>query len=207
MFQSRAEKLNEKAFEIFEALDHDCSDSCGYFKQKCSEVPQDVLVTLRDTRAGNEGRTLLHNAARAGKLAAVLFLIRAGHQLEPIDSGVSKITPLMDAIVAEQVEIAVVLVESGASITKTDVNDENALHYAARVGSTRMVKFLIKAAGLSPEETQSCASSTNVKLKFPEDVAKNELTREMLVNYREQGTHASLIRPRSSTSRRAIASR
>ena len=132
MFISQSQKLDERALDIFEALDLDNGETCEYFKQKCNEVPTDVLIKLRDKRIGNEGRTLLHNAARSGSLSAVLHLIRLGHAIEPTDSSLSKITPLMDAITAQNVEIAIVLVESGANIFQQDVNGENSLHYAAR---------------------------------------------------------------------------
>jgi ankyrin repeat protein len=197
MFVSQAQKLDERALDIFEALDLDSGETAEYFKQKCSEVPSDILVTLRDKRIGNEGRTLLHNAARCGSLAAALFLIRLGHAVEPTDSGLSKITPLMDAIMNQHVEIAIVLVESGASIFFQDVNGENALHYAARSGSSRMVKWLIKAAGLNREQIQELTATTNIRLKFPEDLAANTMTKDVLVNFRRLGAHGSLFRKQS----------
>ena len=57
-----------------------------------------------------------------------------------------------------------------------------------------MVKWLIKAAGLSKEEVQEIASSTNIRLKFPEDLASNSMTKDVLVNFRQQGNHNSLFR-------------
>lgn len=194
MFVSQAQKLDEKALEIFEALDLDGGETCEYFKQKCSSVPTEVLITLRDKRVGNEGRTLLHNSARCGSLAATLHLIRLGHALDPTDSSLSRITPLMDAITNEHVEIAIVLVESGANIFFQDVNGENALHYAARSGSSRMVKWLIKAAGLTKEQVQELTATTNIRLRFPEDLTVNSMTKDVLVNFRKQGNHTSLFR-------------
>jgi ankyrin repeat protein len=194
MFVSQAQKKDERALDIFEALDLDNGDTCDYFKEKCNEVTPDQLISLRDKRMGNEGRTLLHNAARAGSLSAVLHLLRLGHAVEPTDSSLSRVTPLMDAIAAQNVEIAIVLVESGANLASQDVNGENALHYAARCGSTRMVKWIIKASGLPRDEIQNLTRSTNIRLKFPEDVAANSMTKDVLVNFREFGNHASLFR-------------
>jgi ankyrin repeat protein len=199
MFVSQAQKLDERALDIFEALDLDSGDSCEYFKQKCSLVSTDVLITLRDKRVGNEGRTLLHNAARRGSLSATLHLLRLGHAVEPTDSSLSRITPLMDAVANEHVEIAIVLVESGASIFLQDVNGENALHYAARAGSSRMVKWLLKASGITKEQIQELTATTNIRLKFPEDLAVNSMTKDVLVNFRKNGSHNSLFR---KTSRR-----
>lgn len=198
MFISQSQKLDERALDIFEALDLDNGETCEYFKQKCNEVPTDVLIKLRDKRIGNEGRTLLHNAARSGSLSAVLHLIRLGHAIEPTDSSLSKITPLMDAITAQNVEIAIVLVESGANIFQQDVNGENSLHYAARSGNCRMIKWIIKAANLSKEQIQDLNSTTNIRLKFPEDLACNSMAKDILVNFRQQGQHGSLFRKQLS---------
>lgn len=194
MFLSQSETFDEKALEIFEALDFDIGENSEYFKEKCNTIPNDVLITLRDKRIGNEGRTLLHNACRSGSLSAVLYLLRLGHEVQPADSGLSKITPLMDAISSNHVEIAIILVESGASLQHIDVNGENALHYTARSGSCRMAKWLIKAAGLSKDKVKEIASTTNIRLKFPEDLALNSLCKEILVNFREHGTCGSLFR-------------
>lgn len=83
---------------------------------------------------GNEGRTTLHNAARKGSLAAMLHIIRAGHEIEPVDSCISRITPLMDAISNRHTECAIILIEAGASLFTQDINGENAFHYVARSG-------------------------------------------------------------------------
>ena len=194
MFVSQAQKLEERALDIFEALDLDNGATSEYFKQKCSEVPKDVLITLRDKRIGNEGRTLLHNAARCGSLSAALHLIRMGHAVDPIDSSLTRITPLFDAITNQNVEIAIVLVESGANIFHRDVNGENALHYAARAGSTRTVKWLLKAANLTTEQVQDLCCTASIRRRYPEDVAVNSMTKDVLVNCRQHGHHVSLFR-------------
>mmetsp|Transcript_25753 Transcript_25753/g.42973 ORF Transcript_25753/g.42973 Transcript_25753/m.42973 type:complete len:253 (-) Transcript_25753:304-1062(-) len=194
MFVSQAQRLDEKALAIFEALDLDNGETCEYFKEKCSEVPPEVLITLRDKRIGNEGRTLMHNAARSGALSAALHLIRLGHDVEPVDSGLSKKTPLMDAVAARNVEIAIILVENGAQLAYQDTNGENALHYAAHAGSSRMVKWLLKASGAGRDEIRKLVTSTNIRLKYPEDLAKSSMTRDVLINYREFGHHTSLFR-------------
>jgi ankyrin repeat protein len=69
------------------------------------------------------------------------------------------------------------------------MSGENALHYCARNGSTIMIHKILQAAELSPSGIQELLSQTNVKLKFPEDVAKNQLTREVLKDYRKTGMH------------------
>lgn len=201
MFISHAEKADSKAFEIFNALDLDHSESAQYFKLKCEEVPSETLIKLRDKRIGNEGRTLLHNAARSGSLAAVIYLIRLGHEVEPVDSSLSKITPLMEAITYQNIEIAIVLVESGARLEKADINGENAFHYAARCGSARIIKWLSKASALANYELKEIASSTNIKLKFPEDLASNVMVKDLLVSLRDQGSFSSYSKKRQDSKR------
>eukprot|EP00601_Ochromonadales_sp_CCMP2298_P002817 CAMPEP_0173172174 /NCGR_PEP_ID=MMETSP1141-20130122/2166_1 /TAXON_ID=483371 /ORGANISM="non described non described, Strain CCMP2298" /LENGTH=128 /DNA_ID=CAMNT_0014094189 /DNA_START=428 /DNA_END=812 /DNA_ORIENTATION=+ len=125
-------------------------------------------------------------------LCLALHLI--GHPVEQVDSGLSKKTPLMDAVAAQNVEIAIVLVENGAQLHYQDTNGENAMHYAARSGSSRMVKWLIKASGMNREEIRNLVSTTNIRLKYAEDLAKNSMTKDVLVNFREFGNSPSLFR-------------
>ena len=199
MFSSLAEENAKHAIDIFEALDLEVP-SGEFFVKKCKEMPKEYILNLRDIRPGNYGRTLLHNAARNGKLSAVLFLIRMGCAVDLIDSRLGGVTPLMDAITFKNIDIAVVLVEAGASVSKVDTNGENALHYAARAGSTRTIRGLLKAANLRTDEIQELASATNIKLQFPEDLAQNSMVKDVLVNFREQGAHTSLFRKKSRKS-------
>lgn len=191
---AKSQKFDLKAAKVFEALELDSTGSCDFFKRQCNIFPSSVLVKLRDKRIGNEGRTLLHNAARAGALAAVLFLIRKGHDVNTVDSGISKVTPLMDAISFHHIEVSIILVESGASLSCTDLNGENALHYVARTGCCRLARWLAKASGISREHLMEASCSVNVKLQFPEDVAKSSLCREVLLNFREAGICGALLR-------------
>lgn len=192
-FQLQTEKIDLKAFEIFEALDYDSSESADYFKEKCSEMPAASLVKLRDKRPGCEARTLLHNAARKGSLAAVLTLIRAGHLVEPVDSCVSKITPLMDAIAWKHMEVAVVLIEAGASLFTQDINGENAFHYLARSGNCKVLRNLLAAIGCTKEVILNCANVRSIKRQLPEDIAANGLMKEILVGLRERGYHPQIF--------------
>jgi ankyrin repeat protein len=195
MFIPLADKNDKDAKDLFEALDLG-EDGREYFKDKCNSFETNSLVVLRDKRSGSEGRTLLHNAARNGVLSAALHLLRAGHPVDVTDSGLTRITPLMDAIAYRNMEIAIILVEAGANLNMVDINGENALHYAARSGSSRMVKWIIKASNLSKQAIQECASATNIKLKFPEDLATNAVVREVLTNFRQYGQHVSSIKRR-----------
>jgi ankyrin repeat protein len=113
----------------------------------------------------------------------------------------------MEAISSNHIDVIIVLVEAGAQLSAVDINSENAFHYAARAGCSRVIKWMIKAANLTPEDAQVLTSHTNSKLKFPEDVAANALCREILVNFRTTGQHTSSFkqaqRPETMTQTRS----
>mmetsp|Transcript_11462 Transcript_11462/g.11485 ORF Transcript_11462/g.11485 Transcript_11462/m.11485 type:complete len:238 (+) Transcript_11462:185-898(+) len=184
-FPSNKRKLQR---ELFLALDQQQDSHCNDFIRKCKEVDNEIIITSRDTRAGYEGKTLLHTASKLGYTAAVRYLLSVGHEIDPVDSSVSLITPLMEAIEANHIRTSCILVESGADLFNLDVRNENAVHYAARVGS-RMVIGLMKSSKLPKEKIQELLSTSNVKHKFPEDMANSELTREVLHDYRTAGRH------------------
>lgn len=192
-FVLQREKLNQRCFMIFEALDHDASETADYFKERTADIDPKALINLRDVRSGNEGRTLLHNASRKGSLQVVLSLIRSGHKVDVFDSCVSQVTPLMDAIVNSQVEIAIVLIEAGADIATPDINGENALHYCARSGNCRMLRNIVSASGYNRSQIMELSAKKSIKKQLPEDIAKNAMIKEILVGLREEGHHAPVF--------------
>jgi hypothetical protein len=192
-FVLQREKLNQRCFMIFEALDQDASETADYFKERTAGIDPQALISLRDVRVGNEGRTLLHNAARKGSLSVVLSLIRSEHKVDVYDSCVSRITPLMDAIMNLQVEVAIVLIEAGAELSTEDVNGENALHYCARSGNCRLLRNIISASGYSRFQIMQVASKKSIKKLLPEDVAKSSMAKEILIGLREEGHHAPVF--------------
>ena len=97
-----------------------------------SQFGTEIVTSTRDERAGFEGKTLLHHAARVGNNEIVTHLLSMGHSVDPWDSSNSKVTPLMEAVARNFIETAVILIEAGASVGAQDVNMENVFHYAAR---------------------------------------------------------------------------
>lgn len=183
----RTPNLVAHQHELFLSLDRS-DPSCKSFLIACDKLEHDQIIEARDMRGEFAGLTLLHEAARFGHLAAVQHLLSIGHELNPIDSSVSSVTPLLEAIAANQLEVVGLLIRYGASLSAQDVRGENAFHYAARSGA-RMVKCLVKNCSLSKDVIQHLVSVTNIKLKFPEDVGANALTKEILVNLRVRGFH------------------
>jgi ankyrin repeat protein len=172
--------------------------SCKNFLSACEQLENDQIIEARDMRSEFAGLTLLHETARLGYQVAVQHLISIGHNINPIDSSVSRMTPLLEAIASGQLEIVGLLIRCGASLSMQDVREENAFHYAARSGA-RMVKCLVKNSTLSKEVIQHLVSVTNIKLKFPEDVAANALTKEILIDLRVKGFH-----PQSSRTKEKV---
>ncbi len=162
--------------------------TCKLFLSLCEKMEINSIIQSRDMRGEYSGLTLLHEAARYGLLDAIHYLLTIGHAINPIDTSISRVIPLMEAIMYGHIEIVGVLLRCGASISYQDSRGENAFHYAARNGA-RMVKCLVKYCNLSKEMIQHLVSVTNVKLKFPEDIAANALTKEILVDLRERGYH------------------
>lgn len=192
MILTLTERIELEQRLLFETLE---SGDVNFFCDKCDKVEKEfgiqVILNARDNRLGFEGRTLLHNATRYSHstLGAVQYLLQKGYNVDVTDSSVSLVTPLMDAILANSISAALLLVQAGASLYTQDYSGENALHYCARNGSTVMIHKILQAAELTPNAISQLCSQTNVKLKFPEDVAKYTLTKEVLIDYRETGQH------------------
>ena len=159
---------------------------CKSFFEQCNNLDRDIIISTRDRRMESHNLTLLHLAARYGLIKAIEYLISLGQDVDVIDTSVSKRTPLFEAITAMQEDAAYILIKYGARLDYQDVNGENGFHYAARVGA-RMVKVLYNNCDLSKSEIQKLVSVTNIKLKFPEDIAANSLTKEILMDLRQQG--------------------
>jgi ankyrin repeat protein len=196
----RAPQITEKQQNLFITLTTG-DPSCKKFLAACDDVDTDAVIRARDMRDEYSGLTLLHLSARLGYVSAVQHLLSIGHEIDVFDTSVSRVTPLMEAISASNIEVVGMLVKFGANLSLQDVKGENAFHYAARSGS-RIVKCLIKNSSLSKEQIQALVCVTNIKLKFPEDVAINSLTKEVLVDLRERGYHLVHSRSKVATKKK-----
>jgi hypothetical protein len=163
------------------------------FIEACDKVPRDVVITARDTRPGYEGKTLLHEAARLGCLAAVNLLIQIGHEIDCIDTCVHKVTPFMEAVRANHLEVADALQMAGASVHTIDLRGENVFHYAARTG-VRICKLLVLNQELKMNDLRTALSARSVKRALPEDLAANPYIANMLRSFRETGDFVPPVR-------------
>ena len=120
-----------------------------------------------------EKSLLLHYTIKQGLLEATSWLLEKGVDIEirdkyELDDYVASLTPLHVAVEAERVEIAQLLIESGADInTKTTGELEiTALHSAAADGYLDLIRLLVKhQANLNAKD--------NVRGGTPLDYAKN----------------------------------
>ena len=185
-----SESTKEKLFLFLESEKLNSFDA-NYFRSLYALKDDNSLdaqvLKSRDKRSGFEGRTLLHNAVRSGNYSAAVYFINAGAEVNIIDSCNSKITPLMDAITWNYLQLAVSLIQGGSDLFLQDIRGENILHYCARNGSTRMLTTIIKSCNLSSKELKLLASMPNLKLKFPEDICRGCRIKEMLTQLREKG--------------------
>lgn len=156
------------------------------FIQRCLMLDKKFVINCRDSRDEYGYLTLLHESAMNNKICALKYLLSIGHEIDPIDSSVNRVTPLMEAVKSNNVQITAVLIKNGANLTLQDIRGDNVLHYAARVG-TRIIRAIISNCDMSKDMIQSIVCTTNVKLKFPEDLAINESSKEYILYLRENG--------------------
>jgi hypothetical protein len=169
------------------------------FIEACDELESEVVINARDSRPGTECNTLLHEAARTGCGSVVLHLIDLGHIVDCIDTCVSKVTPLLVAIKAGNLDAVEIIMRAGASLYHTDVRGDNALHYGARGGS-RMCKLLLRHPDLTSADYHTLLSTQNIKLCLPVDMAANEYIEKLF--YSMQGHGAALDRRKPSDRRK-----
>ncbi len=96
--------------------------------------------------ADYEGDTALHRAIYGKKPAAAQWLIEQGADLntqtESVEGGT--ITPLMNAVSGNQLEIAAMLIAAGADVNATDTyKNRTALSSATESGNEEITKFLL----------------------------------------------------------------
>lgn len=151
------------------------------FIEACNQLEAQVIIIARDTRPGFEGNTLLHEACRLGCPEAVVHLIELGHIVDCIDTCATKVTPLLAAIEAGNIDIVEILMRSGASLYAQDIRGDNAMHYGARSGS-RMCIRLLKHPEMTAVDYRSLLATENVKLMIPAEYAANPYIEQLFTS-------------------------
>ncbi|XP_072530335.1 histone-lysine N-methyltransferase EHMT2 isoform X2 [Salminus brasiliensis] len=86
-------------------------------------------------------RSALHAAAQRGLLDICYLLIQAGAKVDAQDKSLR--TPLLEAIINNQVEVARFLMQSGACVYHVEEDGSTGLHHAAKLGNLEIVTFLL----------------------------------------------------------------
>jgi hypothetical protein len=183
LFVNPTEKRLDRRLHIFRLIENNHTKEFATFVKLAGFY---FDVHMRDLRPEYSGWTLLHHAAACNNAKLVSFLLARGHAIDPIDSTVSMCTPLMTAVANNATDVMVVLIQQGANLEHQDCRGDNVLHYAARI-SALMAERVVEASALTRTQIQSVASTSNVKNKFPEDLACNEMAKTSLVSFRSQG--------------------
>lgn len=120
----------------------------------------------------------LHDAARNGNTETVKRLIAEGADIQAIDSETA-LTPLVEAALAGDREIVVLLIEKGADPAGRDGKGFTALHAAAHMGHVDIVELLIDQ-GVDLNDQQNTSKITPLHAAAErdyQDVAKILLLR------------------------------
>ena len=102
---------------------------------------------------GTSSTDPISGAVRHGYLDVADVLVKLG---APVDRTDLRITPLVKAVLGDQVEMAKFLISKGADVNHVDTNGMTALLYAASIdfGSPAMIDMLLKAGARTDMKTK-----------------------------------------------------
>ena len=102
---------------------------------------------------GTSSTDPISGAVRHGYLDVARVLVDLG---APVDRTDLRITPLVKAVLGDQVEMAAFLISKGADVNHVDTNGMTALLYAASIdfGSPAMIDMLLKAGARTDMKTK-----------------------------------------------------
>ncbi|XP_049803906.1 serine/threonine-protein phosphatase 6 regulatory ankyrin repeat subunit B-like [Schistocerca nitens] len=128
-----------------------------------------VEAGARVDKTDHNGRTPLHDAARAGNYKCVEVLIKAGADVNAVD--MDGATPLLMQTRCYYYEVTELLVAAGADLTASDKDGQRLIHRAALAGSTTGIDNLID---IWPS-TWGCDHHGNTILHFATRYGQNRL--------------------------------
>jgi len=106
------------------------------------------------TLIGTSNSDAISGAVRHGYLDVADTLVKLG---APVDRTDARITPLVKAVLGDQVEMAQFLISKGAGVNHVDGNGMTPLLYAASIdfGSSAMIDMLLKAGARTDMKTKA----------------------------------------------------
>lgn len=175
-----ADEAGRSDFDVWEATK---AGKRGAVMQYLRANP-DFDMRKHDTTASGYGDTLLHHAVWNGHVSLVKALIRLAELrfgpdgrrafVNDIDTANSRTTPLICAsrtkvgFLNDRLTIVKLLVQAGADAAAQDSSGDNCLHWAARVSSLPIIRYLTRHT----EGAVFASVADNNKMKKPIDIAE-----------------------------------
>ena len=136
----------------------------------------------------------LHDAARNGDRATVERLIAEGADVQEIDSETA-LTPLVEAALAGNKEIVILLIEKGADPAGRDGKGFTALHASAHMGHVNIVELLIEqGVDVNDQDNTSRIAPLHAAAERDyQDVARVLLLNDVNLNLKSKTGHTPVI--------------
>lgn len=111
----------------------------GEWPTQATDIAQAIIKITNNPNTMSDGRTALLNAAQAGNLVMIQFLIDAGACVN-LQDAFSGTTPLIEAVKEGHLDAVKMLIAAGASIDLCDNNNKTASEYIEDV-YTQTIKY------------------------------------------------------------------
>jgi len=117
------------------------------------------------TLIGTSNSDAISGAVRHGYLDVAETLVKLG---APVDRTDARITPLVKAVLGDQVEMAKFLISKGADVNHVDGNGMTPLLYAASIdfGSPAMIDMLLKAGARTDMKTKEGKTALDLARQY-----------------------------------------
>src|SRR5215470_2555049 len=117
------------------------------------------------TLIGTSNSDAISGAVRHGYLDVADTLVKLG---APVDRTDARITPLVKAVLGDQVEMAKFLISKGAAVNHVDGNGMTPLLYAASIdfGSPAMIDMLLKAGARTDMKTKEGKTALDLARQY-----------------------------------------
>jgi len=117
------------------------------------------------TLIGTSNSDAISGAVRHGYLDVAETLVKLG---APVDRTDARITPLVKAVLGDQVEMAKFLISKGADVNHVDGNGMTPLLYAASIdfGSSAMIDMLLKAGARTDMKTKEGKTALDLARQY-----------------------------------------
>ena len=151
MKRTREDQATEQASSRSRMIDPEEVESASQATLAREEERQKIVIGLGFdvNKVDSNGYTTLHYASAYGNRAVVELLIRAGADVNKVDS-IYRFTPLHFASFKGHKEVVELLIGAGADVNKVDsIFGKNPLHDASKEGHKEVVEMLKRAGAIA----------------------------------------------------------